>query len=261
MVSVDQWGDIVERVAGPCGDVTTVIDGSTGDPHSFEPSPADLAAFDEAELVVRNGLGYDTWAVKAVDALGQEPVVVDAGDVAGRRQGDNPHLWYDPTIVRAVADAVADELVALRPDAAADLAASRAGFEQELARYEAEVAAVRGVANGRSFGATEPVFDLMAAALGLADGTPEGYRRAAANESEPGPADLADFDTALTGGAMEVLVYNAQTEGPGPERLRSVARSAGVPVVEVTETMAPGARSFFDWQTAQLRSLREALAG
>ena len=156
VVSVDQWGDIVERVAGPCGEVTTVIDGSTGDPHSFEPSPADLAAFDEAELVVRNGLGYDTWAVKAVDALGQEPVVVDAGDVAGRPKATTPTSgttlvscgrWPTPWPTSWW------RCVQVPPPTSPP---AGPGSSRRWGAYEAEVAAVHGVANGRSSAPPSP---------------------------------------------------------------------------------------------------------
>ena len=121
VVTVDQWGDLVGRLAGACGDVTTIVSGTTGDPHDYEPTPADLAAFGDAELVVVNGLGYDAWADKALDALGHRPAVVDAGEVAGRDDGDNPHLWYDQATVRAAADAVTEELTALRPRAVEQL--------------------------------------------------------------------------------------------------------------------------------------------
>ena len=101
VVTVDQWGDIVGGLAGACGDVTTIVVAPTVDPHDYEPTPADLAAFDEAELVVVNGLGYDAWADKAIDALGAPT----GGRRRGRRwpagsEGDNPHLWYDPATVR-----------------------------------------------------------------------------------------------------------------------------------------------------------------
>ena len=80
----------------------------------------------------------------------------------------------------------------------------------------------------------------MAAALGLEDATPSGYRKAAANGSEPGPADLAAFEDLLSSRAIDVLIYNRQTEGAVPKQLRAAAERAGVPVVEVTETVAPG---------------------
>ena len=96
VVSVSQWGDIVEELGGDCAEVTTIVSGSSVDPHDFEPSPADLAAFDDAQLVVVNGLDYDPWASDAVDAVASSLPTIDAGEIAGRDEGDNPHLWYDP---------------------------------------------------------------------------------------------------------------------------------------------------------------------
>ena len=58
------------------------------------------------QLVVVNGLDYDHWASDAVDAVASSLPTVDAGEIVGRAEGDNPHLWYDPDAVRAVADAV-----------------------------------------------------------------------------------------------------------------------------------------------------------
>ena len=58
---------------------------------------------------------------------------------------------------------------------------------------------------------------------------------------------------------MSVLIYNTQTEGTVPEQIRAAAESAGIPVVNVTETVAPGAKSFEAWQVDQLSSLAKAL--
>ena len=111
-----------------------------------------------------------------------------------------------------------------------------------------------------SYAATESVFEYMAEAIGLTDVTPEGYREAASNETDPAPGDVADFQAALEAGEADVLLYNTQTEGGVPEQLRSAAEEAGVPVVEVTESVPDDAGSFVDWQLAQLRALSEALA-
>ena len=97
--------------------MTTIITGADVDPHDFEPSPRDSAAFTGADLVVMNGLGYDHWAEDALDTLDSDPAVVDAGQVVGRTEGDNPHLWYDPEAVQQVSAAVATELKLLVPDA------------------------------------------------------------------------------------------------------------------------------------------------
>ena len=128
-----------------------------------------------------------------------------------------------------------------------------------MAPYTSLIGKIKAEAGGKSYAATETVFDYQAQALGLVNKTPEGYRRASANETDPSPADIDAFRTALAGRHIDVLIYNTQTEGSIPEQIRSAAEQAGVPVVNVTETVPPGQTSFEGWQYAQLVALGKAL--
>ena len=71
--------------------------------------------FSGAKLVVVNGLDYDPWADKAIDALSTKPVIVNGGDVVGLKAGDNPHIWYGPDFVYKVADSVTAASNSSRP--------------------------------------------------------------------------------------------------------------------------------------------------
>jgi zinc/manganese transport system substrate-binding protein len=261
VVSVGQWGDITRTLGGDCATVTTIVASGAVDPHDFDPGTADLAAFSGADLVVLNGAGYDTWAADAVATLDPEPALVNAADIASVEEGADPHLWYDPATVQATAAAITDELTALSPDAADYFAGQATAWREELAPYLAAVDSLRGTAAGRTYAATEPVFDRMAAAIGLTDVSPEGYRRASSNHSDPAPGDLVAFEAALANGMADVLIYNTQTSGSVPEQLRAAADGAGVPVVEVSESPADASGSFVAWQLAQLSELSDALAG
>jgi zinc/manganese transport system substrate-binding protein len=171
----------------------------------------------------------------------------------------NPHVWYDPATVTSVADRVTGALQKLSPDAAGYFTERRAAFTKELEPYDATIASIKANAMGRTYAATEGVFDYMATAVGLQDSTPSGYAAAARNDSDPSPADLDAFLKLLQAKGVSVLIYNTQTEGTVPEQLRAAAESAGIPVVDVTETVAPGAKSFEAWQVDQLSSLAKAL--
>lgn len=259
VVSVGQWGDIVGDLAGACGKVTTIISGTSVDPHDYEPTPSDLAAFTDADLVVVNGLGYDAWAGRAVDAGGANAAVVDAGEVAGKTEGDNPHLWYGPDFVSAVADAVTGELEALAPDATPYFEDQATAWHRAMQPYYDEVAELGAVVAGSvTYGATEPVFTYMAQALGLVDQTPKGFARAAGNGVDPAPGDLHDFLAAIDDKSIDLLVVNTQTEGAIPDQVRRAAESAGLPVVEVTEA-PPDGTTFASWQLDQLRGLADAV--
>jgi zinc/manganese transport system substrate-binding protein len=261
VVSVGQWGDMVRRLGGDCATVTTIVASGAVDPHDFDPTTSDLAALSGADLVVINGAGYDRWAEDAA-AAASGPALVSAADAADvPDKGADPHLWYAPDAVQALAAAVTRELSDLDP-AAADYFTDRAtAWTEQLQPYLAAVAQLRATAAGRTYAATETVFDRMAAAVGLTDVTPEGYRRAASNGSEPAPGTLADFENALRAGTVDVLIYNTQTSGSVPEQLRSAAEDAGVPVVEVTESPADATSSFVAWQLDQLDALAAALGG
>jgi zinc/manganese transport system substrate-binding protein len=274
VVSVGQWGDVVRTLAGDCANVTTIVDSAAVDPHDFDPTTGDLAAFEDADLVVLNGAGYDSWASAAVATLDPEPVVVDAAEVSGASEhhGDhdagehaaavaNPHLWYSPEAVQATGAAVVGALTELSPDSAGHFAERSIAWAEELQPYRDAITDLHATAAGRSYAATETVFDLMAAEIGLTDATPPGYRDAASNETDPAPGDIAAFETALGDGSIDVLVHNTQTEGSIPAQLLAVAEDAGVPVMEVTESAPAGAGSFVSWQLDQLRQLSDALGG
>ena len=259
VVSIAQWSDIVRRLGGDCARVTTIVGSSVSDPHEFEPTPSDIAGFSNARIVVLNGLGYDEWARRAVGLTGGRPTIVDAGEISGRRTGDNPHVWYSPDVVRATADAVTAALIRSAPAARQYLEQRHADWVRSLEPYDAEIARIRAGADGRTYAATEPVFDDMAAAVGLRDVTPAGYRHASLNESEPSPVDVAGILDAIDHHVADVLVLNTQTEGALTRQLRAAAAGSGTPVVPVTETVPRAARSFVDWQVTQLRALARAL--
>jgi zinc/manganese transport system substrate-binding protein len=278
VVSVAQWGGIVEELGGDCATVTTIVASAAVDPHDFDPTAADIAAFSDAQLVVLNGSGYDNWARTAAVNVDRPPVLLSAAEVAGVEEteeehaehengehaehgGVDPHLWYEPDAVAAMSTAVGEALAEASPEAADYFAERSAAWTAELDEYRAAVDEVRAVADGRTYAATESVFDRMAAAVGLTDVTPEGYRRAASNESEPAPGDLTEFDAALADGSIDVLIYNTQTSGSIPEVLRTAAEDADVPVVDVTESPPDPDGSFLAWQLDQLAALSDALGG
>jgi zinc/manganese transport system substrate-binding protein len=259
VVSVDQWGDIASQLGGACATVKTVLASSSVDPHDYEPSPADAALFTGAKLVVVNGADYDHWATELAATSASSAPVINAAEVTSTPEGANPHLWYSPSAVTRVADALTAELSKLDPEAATYFSGRRTAFSATLQPYTSLIAKIRTSSVGKSYAATEGVFDYQASALGLVNRTPQGYRQAAANESDPSPADIEAFRTVLASRQIDVLIYNTQTEGSIPEQIRTAAEQAGVPVVEVTETVPPGQTSFVGWQDKQLTALGEAL--
>jgi zinc/manganese transport system substrate-binding protein len=256
------WGSLAAQVGGDRVQVTSIVASPDADPHDYEPRAADARAMAGASLVIVNGIGYDSWASKLIDANpvpGRE--VLDVGDLVGLKPGDNPHQWYSPGTVRRVIDRVVADLERLDPEHAAYFDRRRAGVESHaLARYDRLVARVRARYAGTPVGASESIFEPLAKALGLRLLTPPGFLTAVSEGTDPTAADKQAADEQITGRQIKVWVYNRQNATPDVQRLNDAARRAGIPVVTVTETLTPAGATFQDWQDHQLAELERALA-
>jgi zinc/manganese transport system substrate-binding protein len=256
------WGSIAAQVGGARVQVTSLVDNPAADPHDYEPTPADARAVASADVVVVNGLGYDTWASRLVAADGSPgQVLVDVGDVVGAKDGDNPHRWYDPHDVDEVADALVRSYQRLAPEDAATFVAARTTFgTTATAGYQQVVEEIRSRYGGTPVGASESIVAMLTPTLGLDLVTPPGFLAAISEGTDPTPADKATIDRQIAGHEIAVYVYNSQNATPDVQQQITEARAAGIPVTTITETMVPTGTTWQHWQTAQLVRLRDALA-
>ena len=96
--------------------VQSIIANPNTDPHSYEPTAADGVAIARSQMAIVNGIGYDAWASKLLDANpSSSRVVLNVGDLLGLKQGDNPHQWYSPSSVRTSDRSDRGRLQARRP--------------------------------------------------------------------------------------------------------------------------------------------------
>jgi zinc/manganese transport system substrate-binding protein len=256
------WGSIAAQIGG--GRVTTVsiITKPDTDPHAYEPVPNDARTVAQARYVIQNGAGYDPWVSKLLAAnpsSGRREL--DIASLAGRREGDNPHMWYSPEIVGRVADRITSDLARIDAKDSAYFTANASAFKvTALQRYNAVRDDIRAKYTGVPVGATESVFVDLAHDLGLQLLTPAGYMKAISEGTDPVASDKATFDGHISSRAIKVLVFNNQNSTPDVQALVDKARGLGIPVVPITETLAPAGATFQDWQTAQLTALQAALA-
>jgi len=261
VASINAWGSILAQLGGTHVRAGSIITKSGADPHSYEPTPSDGRRLATARMVVVNGVGYDAWANKLLAANPDSTrVVVDAGELAGARPGDNPHRWYSPSDVEKVADAITANLKTIDAPSAAYFDEQRRMFEvQGLARYHSLIAGIRAGYTGTPIGASESIVDLLAQALGLQVLTPQSFLRAVSEGAEPSTADKATVDAQIATKAIKVYVYNTQNSTPDVNSQVKAAKAEGIPVIGVTETLMPPAVGFQDWQSAQLTELQAAL--
>jgi zinc/manganese transport system substrate-binding protein len=260
--SIDTWGSVLAQLGGARVRASSIIASPATDPHDYEPSPADARLIADAAVFVYNGVGYDSWAAKAIHA-DPEPArqVIDVGRLTGTPAGGNPHRWYDPASVVAVADAITAALERADPaDAEYFDNLHTRWLGTELAGYHRLIAGIRSRYAGTPVAASESVFSPLAQALGLDLVTPAGLLRAVSEGTDPSAADKALVDRQLTRREVKVYVFNSQNATPDVAAQVRTAERVGIRVVAVTETLTPQGIAFQDWQSDQLRQLQAALA-
>ncbi len=125
------YGGVAQQIGTPHVAVTSILSNPDQDPHLFEVSPLTARALYAARIVVYNGIDYDPWMAKLSGATAShDRQIIVAADLVGRKTGDNPHIWYDPKTMPAVAGALAEALSAADPVHMSD-------YQQRLAVPEA----------------------------------------------------------------------------------------------------------------------------
>jgi zinc/manganese transport system substrate-binding protein len=256
------WGSLAEQLGGSHVKVTSIIDNPDADPHDYEPAAADARVMAGAGLAIVNGVGYDAWAGKLVDANpAPNRTVLTVGDLVGAKEGGNPHRWYNPDDVRKVIDQITADLKKTDPaDAAFFDSQHDTVLGTNLKAYFDVIAQIKASYAGTPVGASESIFAMLAPATGLDLLTPPGFLTAISEGSDPTAQDKATIDAQINGKKIKVYVYNSQNATPDIQAQVAAAKAAGIPVTTITETLTPAGASFQDWQVAQLTALKQALA-
>jgi zinc/manganese transport system substrate-binding protein len=253
------YGDVIAQIGGPYVTVTSILDNPNSDPHAFEASTADASAVAKADLIVQNGMGYDTFMNKLEDASPRSGrTVIDVGERLGFKTGDNPHLWYQPQTMPTLAGVIEAELARRDPPHAAVFEANRAKFIASLKPWITQMDALRRAFPAAPVAVTEPVFNYTAEAIGLDVRTPSAFQLAIEEGNDPAPQDVAAMRTLLATHAVRALIYNQQTVEPTTQQLLDLAHRSHVPVIGVYETM-PAHYTYARWMAAEVDALGLAL--
>ena len=252
------YGDVARQIGGPDVTVTSILSNPDEDPHLFEVSPSVARDVSAAPIVIYSGIDYDPWMVKLLSAArSPNREVIAVAELVGRKTGDNPHIWYDPRTVLALAQKLSDVL-------AAEDAVHKVGYEQRLGRFmqsvrpiQAKIDALRQRCAGMPVTATEPVFGYMFDALGM-QVKDQSFQLAVKNNTVPSASDVAAIENDKKTHRVKLLIYNSQATDPIADRMRKLAKASGVPVVGATET-EPAGKDYQTWMTSELAAVDRTL--
>lgn len=256
--SVNQWGTVAKALGGDNVNVTSIINSTNVDAHDYEPTTSDIAKLQKAQVIIVNGAGYDAWAVKAAQTA--NATIVNAAEVGGVNDDENPHVWFSADVRKAVAQAITEAYEQADAAKKNDFDKMNDQWTAEENNVESKIAEVKQKTDGLTYAATESVASYLAEDMGLTDATPSGYARATANESEPTPTDIKQFTDALKAGEIKLLVVNTQEESELTDKITDAAKSVEVPMVELTEQMPEQYDSLTAWMEGLVDAFSQAIA-
>jgi zinc/manganese transport system substrate-binding protein len=262
----NQYANVIAQVGGRYVKVSAIESNPNTDPHSFEASPSVAETVAAAGLIVQNGLGYDTFMEKIESASGgvgsnSSRKVIDVQKLLGLPDSTaNPHLWYKPQTMPAVAKAVAADLSALAPAHAAYFQVNAARFEQSLTPWHQALQQFAREFPHTPVATTEPVGDYMLEAAGTVNMTPFSLQAEIMNGLDPAPQDVTLQDSLFTAHRVKVFLYNQQVTDSLTQSFLEEAKHNGVPVVGVYETMPTPGYDYQSWMLAEVHALHRALA-
>ena len=258
----NQYANVIAQVGGSYVHVAAVESNPNTDPHSFEASPSIAETVASAGLVVQNGLGYDAFMerIEAASPSAKRRVIDVQKLLRLPNSTANPHLWYEPRTMPAVAEAIAAALSALQPSHAAYFKAKAVAFERSLTPWYQALKRFAAEYPHTPLATTEPVGDYMLEAAGTVNLTPFGLQADIMNGVDPAPQDVTLQNNLFTDHRAKVFVYNQQVSDSLTQSFLQAAKSSGIPVVGVYETMPAPGYDYQSWMLAEVRALHRALA-
>ena len=174
----NEYANVLGQIGGRYVHVSSILNNPNTDPHTFESSPSVAEEVSAAQLIVQNGVGYDTFMNKIESASPNSTrKVIVVQNLSGLPDTTpNPHLWYDPKTMPATAKAMADDLSALQPSHAAYFRTNLTRFDASLTPWFNAIAAFKSKYGGTPVATTEPVADYLLEAMGASTRRRSGSR-------------------------------------------------------------------------------------
>jgi zinc/manganese transport system substrate-binding protein len=258
----NEYANVISQVGGKYVQANAIMSNPNTDPHTFEASASVARTVSEAQLVVQNGVGYDTF-MNTIENAAPNPArkVIVVQDLLGLPDSTpNPHLWYKPGTMPAVADAIAADLAAIQPAHAAYFKANAAAFIASLKAWHDALAAFAAKYPNTPVATTEPVADYLLQAAGADNLTPFAFQADIMNGTDPSAQDVAIERSLFTQHKVKVLLYNQQVTDTLTESFITLAQQNGIPVVGVYETMPVPGFDYQSWMLTEVQDLTKAVA-
>jgi zinc/manganese transport system substrate-binding protein len=257
----NEYANVIEQIGGKYVAVSAVESDPNTDPHTFEASASVAKEVSGADVLVENGVGYDSYMEKIESSSSNSSrKVINVQELLGLPDSTpNPHLWYKPETMPAVAKQLVTDFSELQPEHKSYFEANLKKFERSLEPWLEGLKEFSTKFPGAAVATTEPVADYMLEAAGIENLTPFTMQADIMNDADPAPQAIAEQESFFTENKADAFVYNQQVTDSITEKFLKQAGENNVPVVGVYETMPTG-YTYQHWMEAELKALEEAVS-
>lgn len=256
VASLDFYGETAKAVLGDKGTVTSIIDKPSMEPHEYEPTTNTAKLVSKANVIVYNGLGYDTWMNRlSADNTGTTKINVAQG-IMNKQNGDNEHIWYNLKTMPKLANALAEQFGKRQPQNKAYFKQNAKRYIQSLKPLDQKVAQLRRNSRQARVNVSEPVFDYSLTEMGYRQNN-NHYAQAVQNDTDPSPKDIKQMQADIRHHKIAFFVVNTQEISKMTTNLLSLAKKSGVPIVRVTESQ-PAGTTYKTWMMRQFNEVQRA---
>lgn len=252
VTTTNVYSDIAKNIVGKYGTATAIIDKSSVDPHDFGPTTADAKKVAQANIIVANGLGYDSWMNKLAKSVDKKPVLVGE-DLMRLKSGDNPHIWYNLDMPTKYVDYLVKRLSKLDKKHAAY-------FKENGKNYLAKIDKIKQLAQANKGDqkivfVSEPVFDYALQEAGYKIGDKK-FEEAIENGTDPSPKTINEMNNAIKQKKIAFFVNNTQASSSTVKSFVKLAKKNNVPVLNVRETI-PNNTTYLAWMKENYQKLAD----
>lgn len=254
------YGEVAKAVVGNKGSVKSIINKPAVDPHDFEPTTDTAKKVSRADIVIANGLGYDSWMNKLVNNSDDHQYIKVGEQIMHLKTGDNPHVWYNPTTMEKLANYLAKQLGKQQPQNKQYFAKNAQKYIKSLKPMKNELNQLKQTAKGSNIKkvyVSEPIFDYSIEAIGFKVANRE-FENSIEKGTDPSVKSISTMQQGIKHRQIRFLVDNKQVSSTTVTNFVKLAKRHNIPVLKVTETR-PAHMTYVEWMTSQYRQLNQIL--
>ncbi|MPW14141.1 metal ABC transporter solute-binding protein, Zn/Mn family [Lactobacillus helveticus] len=248
VTSTNIYANIAKNIVGKHGKVEAVINNGDTDPHDFEPTTGSAKKVANANIVIANGLGYDSWMTNLANA--NDINVTKVGEqLMGLKQGDNPHIWYNLDMPQKYVAYLVKKASQIDPKHAPY-------FKNNAKMYLNKIKKLADKIDGQKAKpvyVSEPVFDYALERCHFKIGN-HAFEEAVENETDPNAKVAHKMQMDIKQRKIAFFVNNIQASSSTVNNMVNLAKHSDVPVLDVRETM-PNGVSYYHWMKSNYQKL------